>query len=513
MTRIPLRPLARILGARRNGDNPDMIERENIRQRNEDMRDRARVRAEGRLLVIGLFFLGAFVVVGLRMADLSTSKPEQPREVSRGSPIVAQRADITDRNGRILATNLITSSLYAQPRTMVDKARAARELSAIFSEFDETELLKKFNSGRSFLWLRRKLAPEQIQAVYDIGEPGLLFGPREMRLYPNGRLASHILGGASFGREGVRRAEVIGVAGVEKRFDDYLRDPANEGAALQLSIDLSVQDATERVLLGGMRMMNARGAASVLMDVYTGEVIAMVSLPDFDPNTRPDPPTTGLASDSPLFNRAVQGVYELGSVFKIFTASQALDEGLVTPQTKINTSGPILAGGFRITDFKNYGPELSVTDVVVRSSNLGAVRIAEMIGAERQQEFMRALGFLDPTAVELVEAPGTHPLAPEDWTDISVMTISYGHGISISPLHLAAGYASILNGGRKVEPTLLRQDGPRLGARIVSQETSRIARDMLRQVVVRGTASFGEVPGYEVGGKTGTADKPKDNGV
>jgi len=512
MNRIPLRPLARILDARHKGENPDVIERENIRRRNEEMRDRARVRAEGRLFVIGVFFLAAFSVVGMRMANLSVSKPEEPREASRGSSIVAQRADITDRNGRILATNLITSSLYAQPPMMVDKARAARELAVIFPELDEAELLEKFNSQRSFLWIRRKLAPEQIQAVYDIGEPGLLFGPREMRLYPNGRLASHILGGAGFGREGVRSAEVIGTAGVEKSFDEYLRDPANEGAPLQLSIDLSVQDAAERVLYGGMRMMNARGAASVLMDVYTGEVISMVSLPDFDPNNRPQPPRSGLPSDSPLFNRAVQGVYELGSVFKIFTASQALDEGIVTPETMINTKGPIRSGGFRISDFKDYGPELSVTDIVVRSSNIGTARIAEEIGAERQQAFLRSLGMMDPTSVELVEAPGAHPLTPEVWSELSTMTIGYGHGIAVSPLHLAAGYASLLNGGLRVEPTIVRQTGQRLGARVVSEETSRIARDILRQVVVRGTASFGEVPGYAVGGKTGTADKPKENG-
>ncbi|MGR3342656.1 MAG: peptidoglycan D,D-transpeptidase FtsI family protein, partial [Paracoccaceae bacterium] len=340
----------------------------------------------------------------------------------------------------------------------------------------------------------------------------LLFGPREMRLYPNGRLAAHILGGSSFGREGVQSAELIGVAGVEKAFDDYLRDPGAGGALLQLSIDLTIQAAAERVLDGGMKLMNARGAASVLMDVETGEIIAMVSLPDFDPNTRPNPPVKGVAADSPLFNRAVQGVYEFGSTFKIFTVAIALEERLVSLSTMIDTRGPLSWGKYRIRDFHNYGRELSVTDVLVKSSNIGAARIALMIGAARQREFLGSLGLLAPTLVELVEAPGIKPLLPKNWSEISTMTIAYGHGISVSPLHLAAAYASLVNGGTLIRPTLIKRQSVQAGPRVVSQETSAIARDLLRQVVVRGTASFGEVAGYAVGGKTGTADKPKGRG-
>jgi cell division protein FtsI (penicillin-binding protein 3) len=463
-------------------------------------------------LVLGLAFFCAFGVIGLRMGTLASSVPEEPRAAVAGNPIIGQRADIVDRNGRILATNLQTHSLYAHPRDMLDPEHAAKGLAEIFPELDAAELLADFEGERRFLWIRRQISPEQMQAVHDIGSPGLLFGPREMRLYPNGPVAAHILGGASYGREGVASAEVIGVAGVESKFDAFLRDPANEGAPLELSLDLTVQAAAETVLAGGMSIMNAKGAASVLMDIHTGEIVSMVSLPDFDPNNRPRVLTSGDQSDSPLFNRAVQGVYELGSVFKIFTTAQAMELGLVNADTMIDTQGPLTWGRFRIRDFHDYGPELSTTDVIVESSNIGTARIAMQIGAERQRSFLDALGFLEPTSLEMVEAPTGRPLLPPNWSEISTMTISYGHGLSSSPVHLAAGYASLLNGGTRVQPTLLRQTNRQLGPRVVSEAVSARSRDMLRQVVTRGTASFGEVQGYEVGGKTGTADKPRAAG-
>ena len=352
-----------------------------------------------------------------------------------------------------------------------------------------------------------------MQAVHNIGDPGLLFAPREMRLYPNGSLAAHIMGGASFGKEGVAAAEVIGVAGVEKYFDDYLRDPANGATPLELSIDLTVQAASERILYGGMKLMNAKGATSVLMDVHTGEVISVVSLPDFDPNDRPRPATTGDQSDSPLFNRSVQGVYELGSVFKIFTVAQAVDLGFVNPSTIIDTKGPMRVGGFNIGEFrnKNYG-KLSVSDIIVQSSNRGTGRMALEIGSKRQKSFLDAMGFFEPTPFEIVEAAGGRPLLPKRWTDLSSVTISYGHGLSSSPMHLAAGYSAIANGGRAVTPTLLKKTSVPRGPRIMSEEAARAARGMLRKAVTKGTASFGEVEGYAVGGKTGTADKPKPTG-
>jgi cell division protein FtsI (penicillin-binding protein 3) len=513
MIRTPLRPLARILEARASGENPDAIERENLRIRHEQMRDASRGRAEGRLLILSVIFFCAFGVIGARMGVLAATEPAEPRAASTGSAILAQRADITDRHGRVLATNFETHSLYAQPLQMIDKERVAAELAAIFPDLNQDKLLKDFTGKRKFLWIKKKLSPEQKQAVHNIGDPGLLFGPREMRLYPNGKLAAHVMGGASFGREGVHAAEVIGVAGVEKYYDDLLRDPARQGAPLALSLDLTVQAAAERVLYGGMKLMNAKGAASVLMDVHTGEIISIVSLPDFDPNARPSPLVEGDASDSPLFNRAVQGVYELGSAYKIFTAAQAMDLNLVNNQTMIDTGKALRVGGFNIGEFqkKNYGV-LSVEDIIIKSSNRGTGRMALQIGVKRQKEFMKAMGFMDYTPLEIVEAKGGKPLYPERWTDLSAVTISYGHGISNSPLHLAAGYAALANGGTYIKPTIIKRTGAPKGTRVMREDTARYAHQMLRKVVTEGTASFGEVQGYAVGGKTGTADKPKPRG-
>ncbi len=512
MIRTPLRPLARVLEARAKGENPDAIERENLRLRHEDMRDRARQRAEGRLLVLGVLFICAFTMVGARMGLLAATEPSEPRASAAGADIEALRADIVDRHGRILATNLETFSLYAQPPLMVDPVHAATELAAIFPDLDRERLVRDFTGTRKFLWIKRRLSPEQKQAVHDIGDPGLLFGPRDMRLYPNGTLAAHVLGGAGFGREGVHAAEVIGVAGVERQFDEQLRDPARAGQPLELSLDLSIQAATEEVLLGGMRLLNAKGAAAVLMDVHTGEVISVASLPDFDPNDRPVAPTSGRPDDSPLFNRVVQGVYELGSTFKIFTVAQALELGMVTPETMVNTKSPMTWGRHRISDFRNYGPELTVSKVIEKSSNVGTARLAIDIGGEKQRAFLGELGLLETTGFEMVESRGGRPLLPPRWSELSTMTISYGHGMSATPLHLAAAYATLVNGGTKVSPTLLKQTAPQYGPRVISERTSEQIRRMLRLTVSQGTASFGEVPGYAVGGKTGSADKPRIDG-
>ncbi|MEJ2035407.1 MAG: penicillin-binding protein 2, partial [Maritimibacter sp.] len=479
MTRVPLRPLARILDAREKGENPDLIERENLRKRHDEMRDKARLRAEGRLLVLaGLFFL-AFTTVGIRMVVIAGSEPTEPSSSYSGAQIAATRADIIDRNGRILATNLVTHALYAQPPMMVDPEHAARELVKIFPDLDEERL--------------------------------------NMRLYPNGAIAAHILGGASFGREGVNAAEVIGVAGIEKAFDERLRDPGQADQPLQLSLDLTIQAAVEQVLAGGMQMMNAKGAAAVLMDAHSGEILAMASLPDFDPNNRPRPLTSGDASDSPLFNHAVQGLYELGSTFKIFAAAQAMQLGIAGPTTMIPATPPFRWGKYTIGEFEghNYGPSLSLRDMIVKSSNVATAHVAQQIGVERQQAFLKSLGFFEPTPVELVEAPGSKPLLPPHWSELSTLTIGFGHGMSASPLHLATAYASLLNGGRRVEPTLLHSDAPRApGPRVVSEEVSAAARTMLRAVVhdPEGTANFADVPGYRVAGKTGTADKPNPQG-
>ncbi|NIZ11219.1 penicillin-binding protein 2 [Pseudooceanicola sp. HF7] len=512
MTRTPLRPLARILDARSRGVNPDEIEKENLRLRHEEMRDKSRARAEGRLLVLGAVFFCAFGLVGTRMGVMASSVPEEPRASASGAGIAAQRGDITDRDGRLLATNMETYALYAHPHQMVYPEVAARELAKIFPELDEAALKRRFTGNGKFYWIRRTMSPEQRQAVHDIGDPGLLFGPRDMRLYPNGPIASHILGGTSYGTQDVRWAEIKGSAGIEHYFDADLRDPANGGKPLQLSLDLTVQAALEQVLDGGMKLMNSKGAAAVLMDVHTGEIISMVSLPDFDPNNRPHLPTSGHPDDSPLFDRSVQGVYELGSVFKPFTVAQSLELGLVSPDSMIDIRGPITWGRFRIRDDHYLGTSADVTKILVESSNIGTARISQMIGAARQQEFLKSLGFFVPSPLELSEASVTQPKYQSNWSELTTMTVSYGHGISISPVMLASAYAAIANGGRLVKPTLLKQTHAQQGERVMSENTAATVRRMLRLVVTEGTASFADVPGYDVGGKTGTANKLKPTG-
>ena len=514
MTRTPLRPLARILEARAKGENPDAIERENLRLRHEAMRDRSRGRAEFRLLVLCLGFMAVYGMIGVRMGVLAGTEPVEPRAAVRGAEILASRADITDRNGRILATNMQTYSLYVQPKDMVDPARVATELAVIFPELDAEKLERRFTDGRSFMWVRRVLSPEQMQLVHDIGDPGLLFGPREMRLYPNGAIAAHVLGGAAFGAEDVNSAEVVGTAGIEKALDDRLRDPAQVATPLALSLDLTIQNTVEEVLGTGMTMMNAKGAAAILMNVKTGEIISLVSLPDFDPNDRPAAPTSGDPGDSPLFNRAVLGVYELGSTFKIFAVAQAMELGLVNPETMFDVTPPLRMGRFKISEFegKNYGPLLSVSDIIKKSSNIGTARIALLIGGERQKAFLTALGLLSPSPIEVAEAKSGKPLFPKKWPEIVTITAGYGQGISSSPMNLAAAYATIANGGVTVTPTLLLRAAPPQGNRVMSAETAKAAVAMLRLVVTDGTASLGDVPGYFVAGKTGTADKPKPGG-
>ena len=514
MIRTPLRPLARILDARAKGQNPDVIEKENLAARNDALRDRSRARAEKRLILLALCFFASFTVIGARMGSLAASTPTEPRSAAGGSEISAQRGDIVDRSGRILATNMLTYALYAQPRDLVDPAHAAAALAAIFPEMNANDLLRRFTDGRSFVWVRKVLSPEQKQKVHEIGDPGLYFGPREMRLYPNGNLAAHILGGTAFGAEGVNSAQVIGTAGLEAAQQARLSDPAQSSTPLTLSIDLTLQATVEEVLSAGMTTLHAKGAAAILMDVHSGEVLTMASLPDFDPNDRGAVVATHDQSDNPLFNRAVQGVYELGSTFKIFAVAQAMDLGLVTPDTQIDTAQPYRVAGYPINEFDghNYGPTKSVSDVIAVSSNIGAAHIGLMIGGERQKQFLTSLGLLDPPQIELLEAHSAAAQFQAPWGEIATVTASYGHGVATSLLNLAAAYATIGNGGSKVTPTLLHSDHHSQGPRVITEATARACVTMMRRVVTDGTATFANVPGYQVAGKTGTAEKPKKTG-
>lgn len=503
MIRTPLRPLARVLSARAAGADPDLIEAEARAVRLRARQRAERLRAERRLYLLAATFFLAFCVVGTRMGLVAASPPVERGSSYRHAQIANQRADILDAEGRILATNLATHSLYAQTPDLVDPEAAALNLARIFPDLDAPTLARAFRN-RKFVWIRPTLSPEERQAVHDLGEPGLMFGPREVRLYPNGRIAAHVLGGTRFGRQGVHAAEVLGTAGVELTYDAFLRDARQEGAPLRLSLDLSVQAAVERVLAGGMALMNAKGAAAVLMEAGTGRIVALVSLPDFDPNSRP-------ARGTALFNRAAQGVYEVGSTLKILTAAVALEEGTARPDTLVDTKGPLIVDGFRIRDFRDNGPWLTLRDVIVKSSNIGTSHLAEMFGTDAQKDYLARLGLTEATHLELPEARRAKPLLPKRWNRLATMTVSYGHGIAVTPVHVAAAYASLVNGGRKVTPTLLLEPQP-LGPRVISETTSAELRDMLRGVVTDGSATLANVAGYPVGGKTGTADKPARGG-
>ena len=515
MSRRPLRPLARIIAAREQGLDPDRKEAEARLAKAQSRRKREHQLAQLRILLVACMFLFAFGSIGIRMIVLATTQTQAEIAAIEAKKIISDRANIVDRHGRILATNITTTSIIAHPHQMIDPDAAALGLAKIFPDLDPRVLKRRFAPPAKFLFVKRKVSPEKAQAVHDLGEPGLVLGKRETRLYPNGSLAAHILGGAGYGNEEIRAAEVVGRSGVEYWFDERLRASESLSTPLELSIDMTAQTVVERVLHRGMTLMNAKGASAVVMDAHTGEIVAMASLPDFDPNNPPAAPKRGDPTASPLFNQAAQGVYELGSTYKLFTIALAMEEGIATPDTLIDTK-PLKWGRFPIREFDNhdYGPFQSLTNVLVKSSNIGSARLAMEFGVDKQRALLHELGFLDPTLLELPAAKSAKPLYPKDnWSEISAITISYGHGLSATPVHLATAYAALTNGGLAVQPTLLKGgaqiDPPH---RIISEKTSRSLRYMLRKVVTDGTASLADVKGYDVAGKTGTAVKPKPTG-
>ncbi|MBK0399660.1 penicillin-binding protein 2 [Limibaculum sp. M0105] len=477
--------------------------------KNRTGRATARPRDDWRLMLIVAVFMLCYGAVAVRMGAMAISEPEEPRLAGYGGaePV---RGEIVDRNGALIAANLPAWSLYAHPAELKDPLATAQELAGIFPDMSEAELVRLLTSRNDFVWVRRPITPRQKAAVQDLGRPGLFFGARDMRFYPAGQAAAHIVGGVRAQSEGVRHAELVGSGGIERYFDERLRDPARAGDALRLSIDLGAQQAMREVLSAEVSRLGAKGATGIIMNVRTGEIVTMVSLPDFDPNARPSA-ADGKGAANPRFNRAVQGVYELGSVFKVLTAAMALELGIVTPETMVETGSAVVIGRNAIRDMHRMPETLSVTDIVVRSSNTGTTRLALKIGAERMRGFLDRLGMFDPVPVEISEAARARPLKPPRWSEISTATISFGHGLSVSPLHLSAAFATLANGGQKVVPSLIR-GGNQPGERIFSERTSREMMAILREVVSRGTGRRTNVEGYEVGGKTGTADKPRQDG-
>ena len=446
-----------------------------------------------RLLVAGAVFALAFLVVGLRLVDIALfTEGFEPRIAATPSApqLETGRAEILDRNGVVLATSLATASLYANPRQVRDPAEAAARLAAILPELSEAEILVKLSTGRSFIWLKRHLTPRQQYAINRMGVPGLYFQRERRRFYPHGALVAHSVGFTD--------VDGRGLAGIEQSFDEVLRGSADP---LMLSLDLRVQHVLARELGAAMAEFGAIGAAGVVMDAESGEVLAMASLPEFDPS-RP-----AAASGEARFNRASLGLYELGSVFKIFTTAMALDEGVVTLDDGYDTSKPIRAARFTITDYKPKNRWMSVPEIFIYSSNIGTARMAMDAGTEIQRAFLTRLGLTRPASIELAEVG--QPLLPNPWRDINTLTISYGHGLAISPVQLTGAVAAVVNGGELKPATLIkRRDGARAkGKRVLSADTSLKMRRLMRLVVRRGTGRKANAEGYQVGGKTGTADK------
>lgn len=451
--------------------------------------------ARNRLMVAIFIFAAAFTLLGLRMLDLGLVQQvaEVGRKVDDNAPLLYARSDIVDRNGVVLATNLQTASLFANAKLVMEPRVAAQRLTAVLPELSEADVYTKLTSGKSFVWLKRKLTPRQKWQVNALGITGFDFQTEEERVYPQGALASHILGFVDIDGKGL--------AGIERFFDSRLKDPNFADEALVLSVDARVQHALSDELSHTIERFSADGGAGVILDVVTGEVLAMASMPDFDPNH------AGSASRAARFNRSTAGVYELGSIFKTFTMAMALDAGVVKLSDSYDARQPISVASFYISDDHPQNRILTLPEIFVYSSNIGAAKIAMDVGGEEQQNFLARLGMLRPATIELGEVGW--PLYPERWRDINTMTISYGHGIAVSPLQLAVGSAAMVNGGNLITATLIKDyetsDG--LQRRIISEETSQQVRAMMRSAVEVGTGKNASVPGYRVGGKTGTAEK------
>lgn len=456
-----------------------------------------------RLLCVGLFFCLSFGSIAVRMIEVAVIRNPQALRItvadadSNSSEEVEvgaseqnlQRGDIVDRNGVLLATSLMTASVFVNPREIKNVDEAAGKL-AIALKQDKQQLLRKLSSGKKFVWIKRSLPPSDQQAVNSLGIPGLYFLPEEKRVYPHGVMFAHALGYVGIDNKGL--------AGLEKSFDTRLRDPDANRQPLTLSLDVRLQAIMHSEIKQAMDEFNAIGATGVIMDIHSGELLSMVSLPDFDPQ-RP-----ASATDAQKFNRATLGTYEMGSTFKTFTSAMALDYGTVNMKSGYDASRPFKIASFTISDAHPEGRWLSVPEIYAYSSNIGTAKMALDVGVKRHKAFLEKLGMFQPVSIELPEI--STPLVPKDWREISTVTISYGHGMAVSPLHLLRGIAGVTS-GQMPTLTLLKTSGVREGERVVKDETAQNVRRLMRLVVEYGTGGKADVPGYRVAGKTGTAEK------
>jgi len=462
-----------------------------------------RLAGQNRIRLIALCFCAAFLAIGGQLVKLTLfPKPDEgriPLAVSDRLP----RPDIVDRNGVLLATDVAVASLYADPRKIIDIDEAVELLTATLPDLDAKVLRAKLSQpGRAFAWLKRQVTPEERDAVYNLGIPGVGFVNERRRVYPQGHLASHVVGYVD--------VDTKGIAGIEKFLDDQgalytasLADPAERASQpAQMSVDIRVQAALVDELGRAMEKFRAIAAGGVVLDITTGEVIALASLPDFNPNDE----NKNFSKDQA--NRMTSGVFELGSVIKAVTFAMAFDYGTANLESRYDARFPLVIGNARINDYHAKRAVLSVPDIFTNSSNIGTAKMALEVGTERHQEFLRRVGLFDRLVTELPE--NAKPLLPRRWSKLATATAAFGHGFAVQPLQGAAVVAGLLNGGHLMTPTFLKRsedDALALAKTIVKPETSAMLRYLFRLNVQDGTAAKAEVIGYRVGGKTGTAEK------
>lgn len=453
--------------------------------------------AQLRLMVLSILFgFGMLVVVGKLALLALWAEPASARNVA--AALVPPRGDIVDRHGAPLARSIDAWSIAVHPNQIIgDKAALAQKLAELIPDKSAAEYYAVLNSGGNFAYLRRRAMPELVNAVNALGEPAVEFQREPDRLYPQSNMAAHILGFLDVNGRGV--------SGMEKVLDERLSDPVHRGQPAALSLDARVQAALENELNRTMINLQARGAAGVILDVHTGEVLAMTSLPSFNPNA--------LAGSAPP-NNVTQSVYELGSTFKPIAVAAAIDSGTITNMARrFDATKSLQVGRFKIND--DPGDEqfrwLNIPETLIYSSNIATARIADELGAEKLQDMFRRLGFGERPAIE---TGGARPLWPTYWGRVTVMTAAYGHGIAVTPLHLASAYATLVNGGIYRPATLLKvAPGQAVqGRRALQESTSARMRQLLRLIVLKGTGRKGEAPGYRLAGKTGTAEAASAGG-
>jgi cell division protein FtsI (penicillin-binding protein 3) len=448
--------------------------------------------ARRRLRLIGGAFVVAFVALGLRMVDLalmSVDAASEPNGVA-GAPQSARRADIVDRQGDLIATDYPKTSLFADPTEVLDREGTATQLGRILG-LDRARLLARLAEPRRFVWLKRHLTEAERLAIVRLGLPGVGFRTEWHRIYPQRELVSHLVGYVG--------VENQGLAGIEYSFEKRLHGPGAAAGALVLTIDLGVQEAVRSELAHAVERFSATGGTGLVLDAGSGEILAMVSLPDFDPNRY------WAAPPKVRFNRNTQGTYELGSLFKVFTVAMALDAGVIDMVDGYDASEPLAIGRHRISDFHAHRRWLSVPEVIAFSSNIGAARMATALGVEGQRAYLERFGLLSRHPIRLPEVED--PQSPSPWRPINTVTAAYGHGIAVSPLQTADAFARVLCSAPRPPAHLVAEDPPPASGPVVSAETAAKLRWLMWLTVAEGTGDQAGVPGYLVGGKTGSADK------